>query len=89
MGFSILSDDMRDRFSYLFDWLNSDLSMLPLYLDIAFIPGGGMSHVILEIWESNSSETSNYPILIRITYGHKILTFYVPISERFPQQRLI
>lgn len=81
MGFSVLTDDMRDRFSYLFDWLNSDLSILPLYLDIAFIPGGGMSHVILEIWESIPLETCNYPIFIRLTYGHKILTFYVPINK--------
>ena len=81
MGFSFIDDDIRNRFTFLYDWFKDDIAIAPLYWDIAFIPGGGMSHVILEIWRTNSPEASDYPFFIRLTYGHKILTFFVPLNE--------
>lgn len=37
-----------------------------------------MANVILEVWESNSDQTNDYPLLIRFIYGFSVLTFYIP-----------
>lgn len=81
MAWSVLPENLIKRLPYLYDWIKGDIKILPLYLDSAFIPGGGMANVILEIFESNCEQSDNYPILIRFTYGHKVLSFYLPKNE--------
>lgn len=78
MAWPVLPEDLKSRCSHLQEWLQKKAVILPLYLDKAFIPGSGMAKVILEVWESNSEQTSDYPILIRFTYGFSVLTFYMP-----------
>lgn len=80
MGWSVLPEEKRCDFPYIYDWLNNSFEILPLYLDVAFIPGGGMANVVLEIWESSCEESSDYPLVFRLTYGHKVLSFYLPKS---------
>lgn len=74
MGWSILPQERRKDFPFIYNWIKGDIKLLPLYLDVVFIPGGGMANVILEIWESES----DYPLLFRLTYGHRVLSFYLP-----------
>ncbi|GAB6725427.1 HNH endonuclease [Bacillus cereus] len=80
MAWSVLPEEKRSNFPYIYDWVNNNIEILPLYLDVAFIPGGGIANVILEIWESNCKESSNYPLVFRLIYGHKVLSFYLPKS---------
>lgn len=90
MAWSVLPKDLKDKYSHVQDWLQKKITILPLYLDKAFIPGYGMSNVILEVWDSNSEQTSDYPIMIRFTYGFSVLTFYLPkdvsITNKVPIQ---
>ncbi|GEL07064.1 HNH endonuclease [Salisediminibacterium halotolerans] len=80
MGFSVIEENMRNKFTYLYEWLKGNNSILPMYLDMVYIPGGGMAHVILEVWENKSSDALDFPLVIRFTYGHKLITLYVPAN---------
>lgn len=78
MAWSVLDENIRNKYTYVLDWLQGNVDIFPLYLDKAFIPGNGMAYVILEIWESIKDESSDYPLFIRFTYGFSVLTFYLP-----------
>jgi hypothetical protein len=78
MAWSVLPEYQRSKYPYIQKWLQKELIILPLYLDKAFIQGYGMANVILEVWESSSDQTLDYPLVIRFTYGFSILTFYIP-----------
>lgn len=78
MVWPFLSKDRRDNLKHIPQWLLGEFDILPLYLDVAFVPGNGFSKVILECWESKDG---NFPLMVRFTFGLKILTFYIPASK--------
>nr|WP_145614417.1 hypothetical protein [Bacillus licheniformis] len=79
MGWSLLSESTRERFSFLAKWLIGDLSIFPLYLDIAFVPAL-YEKGVFEIKES-TSVFNKFPLLFRFTFGSKVLTFYIPLNH--------
>lgn len=79
MAWSLLPKTDRQILNYVPNWLLGNISIFPLYLDSINLTKTGFSNVILEIWKSNN-ENSEYPIMIRFTYGFKILTFYLPLN---------
>ena len=79
MIWPFLSADYREKLSYIPNWLEGKVSIFPLFLDVLFVPGNGFSQGILEGWESHDPE-SKYPIIVRFTFGLKILSFYIPSS---------
>lgn len=78
MGWSVLSNSKRKNFSNFYKWLNNEIDSFPIYLDVAYIPGGGLKNVILEVLEAEDIGDNDYPFIFRLTYGHKILSLYVP-----------
>jgi hypothetical protein len=81
MIWPFLSEEQRLKFSHISEWMRGEIEILPLYLDIASMPGNGLSHVILECWQSEKSD-SNYPLMVRFTFGTKILSFYIPATSQ-------
>lgn len=77
MVWPFLPEKTKDNLKYIPNWLLGKIDIFPLNLDIAFVPGNGFSNVILECWESNNPD---FPIMVRFTFGLKILTFYIPSS---------
>ena len=80
MAWPFLSEEHRKKLSHVSDWLEGKVSILPLFLDVLFVPGNGFSQGILEVCESTESE-SQYPIIVRFTFGLKILSFFIPSSH--------
>lgn len=81
IGWSVLEDywdKLNQNFSYVYPWLKGELDFYPLYLDIAKISGSS-AHIIFEVFESKEG-TSNFPLIFRLYYGSKIITFYLPAS---------
>lgn len=85
IGWSVIPADIKDNFQYVWGWLKGDITILPLHIDKAFIPGTGMKHVVFEIWTSDSADSVNYPLIFRLTYGFTVLTFYLPIDPKVDQ----
>jgi hypothetical protein len=81
MIWPFLSEEQRLEFPHISEWMRGETKILPLYLDIATMPGNGLSHVILECWESEKSD-SNYPLMVRFTFGTKILSLYIPATSQ-------
>lgn len=84
MIWPFLPEKQRGNLDHLPKWLLGDIEIFPLHLDVAFVPGTGYSNVILECWVSSDSE-SKYPIMVRFTFGTKILSFYVPSSNQISE----
>lgn len=80
MGWALLEDEDKKIVSYVPDWLLGKIDIFPLYMDIAFVKGNGYAHVILEVFKTVNELSSNYPYLIRFTYGTKIISFYLPAT---------
>ncbi|MGG2196510.1 HNH endonuclease [Paenibacillus validus] len=78
MAWALLEDEDKAVVSYEPDWLIGSVNVYPLYMDTAFVPGNGFSHVILEVFKSTGDESQDYPYLIRFTYGLHIISFYLP-----------
>lgn len=85
IGWSVLPEDVISKFPYIIDWIKNNITILPLYIDKAFIPGNGMANVIFEIWKSCDEKSSKYPLLFRLTYGFTVLTFYLPINPNISE----
>lgn len=77
MGWTLLPAEKRTSLTYVCDWLLGKVDLLPIYMDIRYSTGNGFAKVILELWEP-TEEQSNYPVVIRFTFGFKVLTFYLP-----------
>ncbi|NUU63062.1 HNH endonuclease [Paenibacillus agri] len=80
MGWALLEEEDKKLVSYIPDWLLGKIDIYPLYMDTAFIKGNGYAIVILEVFKTTNEESTNYPYLIRFTYGTKIISFYLPAS---------
>ncbi|MFB4325981.1 HNH endonuclease [Priestia sp. BR_2] len=80
MAWPLLPESFRTKLTYVPEWLLNKLQILPLFCDVAFVPGNGYAKVILELWKS-VDEQSDYPIAIRFTFGFKIITFYLPTTS--------
>lgn len=81
MIWPFLPEELRQKLDHIPKWLLGDLDIFPIHLDVAFVPGTGFSNVILECWGSTYLE-SKYPIMVRFTFGTKILSFYIPASVK-------
>lgn len=77
MGWSFFPESIRNQYSFIADWLLGKIEIFPLYIDKVFVPGNGFSNVILEIREAMEPDNP-FPLMIRFTFGMKILTFYLP-----------
>lgn len=84
MGWSVMEnewEELRKKFDYVYLWLKGECDIFPLYMDEAFIPGGGLSNVILEVLESQEKLADDFPFAFRLSYGHKVITFYLPSTN--------
>ncbi|HEE9034930.1 TPA: HNH endonuclease [Bacillus cereus] len=79
MVWPFLSDEKREQLKHIPSWLLGDEDIFPLYLDSVFVPGNGFAKGILEFWESTNKD-SLYPVMVRFTFGLKIISFYIPSS---------
>ncbi|MFD3218368.1 HNH endonuclease [Bacillus sp. BR_7a] len=77
MIWPFLSADKREQLKHIPSWLLDEEDIFPLYLDTVIVPGNGYSKGILEYWESTNKD-SLYPVMVRFTFGKKILSFYIP-----------
>ncbi|WP_053400346.1 HNH endonuclease [Priestia koreensis] len=80
MVWPFLSLKQRNELKHIPDWLLGKYDIFPLYLDKLFVPGNGYSNVMLECWE-HTDPKALYPLLVRFTFGTKILSFYIPKSR--------
>lgn len=80
MIWPFLSLEIRQKLSHISTWLLGEVELLPLFLDITFVPGNGFDNVILECWES-VDENSDFPLMVRFTFGLRIISFFIPASS--------
>lgn len=71
------SADKREQLKHIPTWLLGEENIFPLYPDRVFVPGNRYGKSILESWESTHKD-SLYPVVVRFTFGKKILSFYIP-----------
>lgn len=77
MIWPFLSVEKREQLKHIPGWLLGKEDIFPLYLETVFVPGNGYNKGILEYWESTNKD-SLYPVMVRFTFGLKILSFYIP-----------
>ncbi|WP_214686089.1 MULTISPECIES: HNH endonuclease [unclassified Exiguobacterium] len=82
MGWGLISDEERNEFKGIFEWLNDADVNSPLYMDSIFILEGGRNLVGIEVWKDEDILNNSFPYIFRLSYGHRIITIYVPLEFR-------